>query len=54
MISKKVEAALNNQISLEGQSSQFYLAMASWAENKGFGGTCEFYTDKQTRREYIC
>lgn len=42
MISKKVEAALNNQISLEGQSSQFYLAMASWAENKGFGGTCEF------------
>jgi ferritin len=42
MISEKVEAALNNQIVLEGQSSQFYLAMASWAENKGFGGTCEF------------
>lgn len=42
MISEKVEAALNQQIALEGQSSQFYLAMASWAENQGFGGTCEF------------
>ena len=42
MISKKVEAILNTQITLEGQSAQFYLAMASWAENKGFGGTCEF------------
>jgi ferritin len=42
MISKKVEAILNTQIALEGQSSQFYLAMASWSENKGFGGTCEF------------
>ncbi len=43
MISKKVEAALNNQILLEAESSQFYLSLASWSENNGFNGTCEFF-----------
>lgn len=42
MVSKKVETALNQQVLLEAESSQFYLAMASWAENQGFVGTCEF------------
>lgn len=42
MVSKKVEAALNKQIKLEGESSQFYLSMASWAETQGLNGTCEF------------
>lgn len=42
MVSKKVEKALNEQIKLEAESSQFYLAMASWAENQGFNGTSEF------------
>ncbi len=32
MLSKKMQAALNEQIKIEGQSSQVYLAMASWAE----------------------
>lgn len=32
MISKKMNEALNEQIQLEAQSSQVYLAMASWAE----------------------
>ncbi|MBI1835902.1 MAG: ferritin [Flavobacteriia bacterium] len=38
----RVEAALNDQIHKEGYSSQFYLAMASWAENHGLSGTAQF------------
>jgi ferritin len=32
MLSKKMQVALNAQIKIEAQSSQVYLAMASWAE----------------------
>ncbi len=42
MISGKVENALNDQIKKEAQSSQFYLAMASWAETKGYNGVASF------------
>ena len=42
MVSKKVESALNRQVLLEAESSQFYLAMASWSENQGLIGTSEF------------
>ncbi|MFN3916512.1 MAG: ferritin [Flavobacteriales bacterium] len=42
MLNKKVEDALNNQVLMEAQSSQFYLAMASWAETAGFAGTASF------------
>lgn len=45
MISKKVEKALNDQIKIEAESSQFYLAMASWAETQGFNGTSTFLYD---------
>ncbi len=38
MLPKKVENILNEQILREDYSSQLYLAMASWAENKGFEG----------------
>ena len=38
----RVEAALNDQFQKEGSSSQFYLAMASWAENNGLNGTSKF------------
>ncbi|MFO7669413.1 MAG: ferritin [Bacteroidales bacterium] len=38
MLPKKVEDILNEQILREDYSSQLYLAMASWAENKGFEG----------------
>ena len=38
MLPKKVEAILNVQIKKEDYSSQLYLSMASWAENKGFEG----------------
>lgn len=32
MLSKKMQDALNEQVRIEAQSSQVYLAMASWAE----------------------
>ena len=38
MLPKKVEEILNIQIEKEDYSSQLYLSMASWAENKGFEG----------------
>jgi ferritin len=42
MLSTKVSAALNKQIELEGSSSQYYLAMASWAETQGLNGVSAF------------
>lgn len=42
MLSKKIEAALNQQVALEGNSSQYYLAMASWAETQGMDGVATF------------
>jgi ferritin len=38
MLTKKVEEFCNRQIEREGYSSNLYLAMASWAENKGLAG----------------
>ncbi len=42
MFSKKVEEGLNQQVKVEAESSQFYLAMASWSENQGLNGTAAF------------
>lgn len=42
MLNEKVLEALNNQIKVEGDSSQVYLAMASWAEVQGFEGISTF------------
>ncbi|MFM1931347.1 MAG: hypothetical protein RL226_650 [Bacteroidota bacterium] len=42
MLTKKIEKALNDQIKVEAESSQFYLAMASWAETEGLNGTADF------------
>lgn len=42
MLSKKMEAALNKQITIEAESSQVYLSMAAWAEVKGLEGVAEF------------
>lgn len=42
MLSKKVQDALNSQIKKEGDSSQVYLAMASWAEVQGYDGIATF------------
>lgn len=38
----RIESILNKQIKAEATSSQFYLAMASWAENAGINGTANF------------
>jgi ferritin len=54
MLSKKVESALNKQVELEAQSSQSYLAMASWAEVNGLPGTAEFlYTHSDEERMHM-
>lgn len=42
MLSTKIQAALNEQVALEGNSSQYYLAMASWAETQGMDGVAQF------------
>lgn len=42
MLKEKIEEALNSQIKSEAQSSQIYLAMASWAETQGLGGAAQF------------
>jgi ferritin len=42
MLSPKIEAALNQQVGLEADSSQIYLAMASWAEVEGYEGISAF------------
>ncbi|MBS1645801.1 MAG: ferritin [Bacteroidetes bacterium] len=43
MINKKIEKALNRQVVLEAEASQYYLAMASWAENNGYNGVAAFF-----------
>ena len=42
MLSTNVSNGLNKQIQMEGDSSQVYLAMASWAEVQGFEGISTF------------
>ena len=42
MLSKEIEKVLNGQITIEAESSQVYLAMASWAETQGFEGVAAF------------
>lgn len=42
MISPKIEKSLNQQVQLEAESSQVYLAMASWAEVEGYNGISDF------------
>lgn len=44
MLSKSLQGALNRQVQMEAQSSQAYLAMASWAEiQPGLEGVTEFF-----------
>ncbi|AXG68551.1 putative bacterial non-heme ferritin [Kordia sp. SMS9] len=42
MLSQNMESALNAQIRIEAESSQVYLAMASFAETQGFEGVASF------------
>lgn len=44
MLSKTMQDALNKQVQMEAQSSQAYLAMASWAEiQPGLKGVTQFF-----------
>lgn len=54
MLSKKIESALNKQVELEGNSSQYYMAMASWAETIGMQGVAQFlygHSDEERMHE---
>lgn len=42
MLKPRIEEELNKQVTYEAQSSQIYLAMASWAETQGFEGVADF------------
>jgi len=54
MLSPQVSKALNKQIELEGFSSQYYLAMASWAETQGLNGVSSFlYTHADEERLHM-
>jgi len=44
MLSKTIQEALNKQVEMEAESSQAYLAMASWCEiQPGLDGVTEFF-----------
>ena len=54
MLSKKIEEALNKQVTVEASSSQVYLAMASLAETLGFEGVATFmYAHSDEEREHM-
>ena len=42
MLKPGIEEILNTQVEKEGYSSNLYLAMASWAENKGYKGISQW------------
>ncbi len=53
MLSKAIQEALNKQVQMEAESSQAYLAMASWAEiQPGLDGVTEFFY-KQSDEERV-
>ena len=53
-ISKNMQSALNNQIALEANASNSYLAMASWCEITGYeGGASFFYAQSEEERGHM-
>ena len=55
MLSKEMQDALNEQVKIEAQSSQVYLAMASWAEiQPGLNNiTSFFYRHSDEERQHM-
>lgn len=54
MIKQVVIDALNNQIEAEAGASQLYLAMASWADARGYEGVSEFlYSHSEEERMHM-
>ena len=41
-LTEETEKLLNSQIVMEGESSAYYLAMASWCEMRGYSSSAEF------------
>ena len=54
MLAKTIEKALNEQVRVEAESSQVYLAMACWAEVKGLEGVAQFmFAQSDEEREHM-
>lgn len=54
MLSKKIEKALQEQVSMEGTASSIYLSMASWMDNMGFEGTAAYlYNQSNEERMHM-
>ena len=54
MLKEVIEGKLQEQIKKEASSSQLYLAMACWADVKGFSGAAEFlYAHSDEEREHM-
>jgi ferritin len=54
MLSKKMEEALNNQVSKEAFASHYYLSMASWCDTNGFRGSAVFlYVNSESERMHM-
>lgn len=54
MLSNRIEELLNKQVELEAASSQYYLAMASFAEVKGYNGVSGFlYKHSDEERHHM-
>lgn len=54
MLTKKIEAVLNDQIEKEAYSSNLYLAMACWAETNGYAGVAKWlYAQADEERAHM-
>ena len=53
-LSKKIEAALNDQMTREAHASQIYLSYAAWADSQGYSGTANFlFRHAQEERNHM-
>lgn len=43
MLTKEIEAALNDQITMEAEASDAYLSMAAWCEDANLRGCAKFF-----------
>jgi len=54
MLTKKVQAALNKQVEMEGYASNYYLSAASWCDANGLPGCAQFlYTHADEERMHM-
>ncbi|MGH1365687.1 MAG: ferritin [Calditrichia bacterium] len=54
MLKETLNNALNKQIAMEAYASAYYLSIASWCEQKGYGGAAEFfYRQAEEEREHM-